>query len=55
MIIATFITILLVFVVIGAFLAPLVWIANVVFCIIAGLKANQGEMYRYPVALRLIK
>ncbi len=30
-------------------------IAALVFCIIAGLKANEGEAYRYPITLRLIK
>ena len=30
-------------------------IANLVLCIIAGLKANNGESYRYPFALRLVK
>lgn len=37
------------------FLPTLVGIANLVFCIIAGIKANNGEAYRYPFALRLIK
>ncbi len=38
-----------------SFVAFLVWIANVVLCILAGLKANEGVTYRYPFALRLIK
>ncbi len=37
------------------FLPPLVGIANLVFCILGGIKANNGESYRYPFALRLIK
>ncbi len=37
------------------FLPTLVGIANLVFCIIGGIKANNGEAYRYPFALRLIK
>ncbi len=37
------------------FLPTLVWIANLVFCIIAAIKANNGEAYRYPATLRLIK
>ncbi len=45
----------LVVILIGGLLAPLVWIANVIFCIIAGMAANKGESYRYPLALRLIK
>lgn len=30
-------------------------IANLVLCIVAGVKASSGEKYRYPFALRLIK
>jgi uncharacterized protein len=41
--------------VIGVFLFPLVGIALVVLAIMAGLKANAGEYYRYPATLRLIK
>jgi uncharacterized protein len=40
---------------IGLLLYPLIWIANVVFCIIAGMAANRGERYRYPFTLRLVK
>lgn len=42
------------FLLIGFLLYPVLLIANIVFCILAGLKANQGIAYRYPVALRLI-
>ncbi|WP_166207874.1 DUF4870 domain-containing protein [Cognatiluteimonas telluris] len=42
-------------IIIGGLLMPLVWILNLVFCIIAGIKANEGVSYRYPFALRLIK
>ncbi|WP_111718910.1 DUF4870 domain-containing protein [Homoserinimonas sp. OAct 916] len=33
----------------------LLYIANVVFSIMGGVKVNQGGAYRYPVSLRLIK
>lgn len=46
---------ILAFVLIGLLLMPLIGIANLVLCIIAGMKANNGEAYRYPFALRLIK
>jgi hypothetical protein len=37
------------------FFAPaLVWIANLVFVIMAGIAANKGENYRYPFAIRMI-
>jgi uncharacterized protein len=28
---------------------------SIVFAIMAGIAANRGERYRYPVTLRLIK
>lgn len=40
---------------IGFLLYPVIWIGNLVFCILAGIKANEGVAYRYPFALRLIK
>lgn len=42
-------------IVIGALLAPLVWVFDLIFCIVAGVKANEGVAYRYPFTLRLIK
>lgn len=33
----------------------LLWIGSIVMFVIAGLKANAGEAYRYPFAWRLIK
>lgn len=49
------VSMLLTTIVIGAILLPLVWIANLVFCILAGMAANKGERYRYPVNIRLVK
>src|SRR3546814_3919631 len=34
---------------IGALLMPLVWILNIVFCIVAGLKSKEGEIGRAHV------
>jgi uncharacterized protein len=31
------------------------WIVGVVFAVIAGLKANQGQLYRYPIQVQLVK
>ena len=45
----------LTFVLIGLLLIPVVFIAWAVFAIIAGIKANEGETYRYPFTLRLVK
>ena len=46
---------LLSFACIGFILMPAVGIADVVFCIIASIKANSGQAYRYPVSIRFIK
>lgn len=45
----------LTFVLIGALLIPLLWIANLVFCILAALATSKGEHYKYPFAIRLLK
>lgn len=37
------------------FLGLIVFVANIVFIIIAGLQAKQGIEYRYPFNLRLLK
>ncbi|HRE04379.1 MAG TPA: DUF4870 domain-containing protein [Opitutaceae bacterium] len=52
---AAIVSFVLMFVVIGIFLLAAVGIANLVFIIIATLRANQGELYKYPFNLRLIK
>jgi uncharacterized protein len=40
---------------IGFLLLPAILIAGLVFVIIATLKANKGESYRYPLTIRFIK
>jgi hypothetical protein len=40
---------------IGPFLGAAVGIVDLIFCIIATVKANGGEAYRYPVSIRIIK
>ncbi len=53
--IASIVSGLLCFACIGFVLLPLVGIADIVFCIIATVKANSGIAYRYPVSIRFIK
>ena len=53
--IAWFIAIVLSFVGIGFLLYPVIWIGNLIFCILGGMKANEGVAYRDPFAIRLIK
>lgn len=45
----------LTFILIGALLMPLLWIANLVFCILAAVATSKGEHYKYPFAIRLLK
>ena len=52
--IAYFISGILVWLLIGFLLIPLIWLLNVVFCIIAAISSSKGETYRYPFCLRLI-
>ena len=51
----TFVSILLAFVLIGIPLLVAIGIGNLVLIVIASIKANNGEAYRYPLTLRLIK
>ncbi len=45
----------LAFFLIGLFLLPFALLMAIVFPIIGAIKANDGEHYRYPFAIRLIK
>ncbi|HAF00983.1 MAG TPA: DUF4870 domain-containing protein [Methylophilaceae bacterium] len=54
MLIAQFIAGVLIAILIGFILIGLVWVFNVVFCIIAAISTSKGETYRYPLCLRLI-
>jgi len=45
----------LIFACIGAFLLPAVYVLDLVFLLIAAVKANNGHHYRYPLTIRFIK
>lgn len=47
--------VVLTIILIGAILIFLVWLAAIIFGIMAAIAANKGEAYRYPFAIRLIK
>jgi len=51
---AQFVAGILVWLLIGFLLVPIIWLANIVFCIIAAISTSKGETYRYPLTLRLI-
>lgn len=44
-----------IFVLIGIVLLPLVFVFSIIYTIIAGLKANEGEDFKYPLTIRFIK
>ena len=44
-----------IFVFIGIALLPGLLVLNLVLVIMAGVKASQGEAYRYPLSIRFIK
>jgi len=45
---------ILVWILIGFLLLPIIWLVNIVLCIIAAISTSRGEIYRYPICLRLI-
>jgi uncharacterized Tic20 family protein len=51
---AQFIAYVLVFILVGFLLLGLIWVFNIIFCIIAAISSSKGEYYRYPFTLRLI-
>ncbi|MFW6060673.1 MAG: DUF4870 domain-containing protein [Phycisphaeraceae bacterium] len=42
------------FLIVPLLLIPVIGIADLVFIIIAAMKANEGTAYRYPLTIRLI-
>ncbi len=50
-----FVSALLIFVVIGFFTIFVVGVLFIIFTIIAAIKAGQGEIYKYPLTIKIIK
>lgn len=44
----------LAFLLVGFLLLPLIYLANLLLCLVAAVKVSKGEEYRYPLSLRLI-
>ena len=55
MLLAAFVSLVLVLVLVGIVLLVIVGIMMTVFPIIAAIKVSDGEHYRYPLAIRFIK
>jgi uncharacterized protein len=52
--ILTVVSVILIFVVIGIFMLIAVGIAYVILVIMGTVAASRGELYRYPISLRLV-
>ena len=50
-----FVSVILCLVVIGFVLIGIILVANIILVVIASVKANKGEAYRYPFTIRFIK
>lgn len=51
---AYFVAWILVWILIGFAFLGIIWLANIVLCIVAAISTSKGETYRYPLTLRLI-
>jgi hypothetical protein len=49
------ISFVLMLVLVGVFLMIAVYVASLILCIIAAVKASSDILYRYPLSIRLIK
>lgn len=45
---------ILIWIGIGLLIGLIVWVVNIVFSIIAAVKANQGQPYVYPIAIKFV-
>ena len=46
---------ILIFFIVGLFIIPALMILNIVYTIIAAIKASKGTSYTYPLSIRFIK
>jgi uncharacterized Tic20 family protein len=51
---AQFIALVLAWILIGFVFMFIIWVVNIVLCIIAAISTSKGEAYCYPFTLRLI-
>lgn len=50
-----FVSFILMFVLIGFLTGAVVWLLAIIFPIIGAVKANNGEMYNYPLTIKFLK
>ncbi|MFT3845629.1 MAG: DUF4870 domain-containing protein [Lacibacter sp.] len=51
----SFVSIILIFILVGIFLLIAIGIGALIFCVIASVKAADDVVYRYPLTIRLIR
>ncbi len=44
----------LAWILVGLLFFPIIWVGNLVLCLMAAINVSKGENYQYPLALRLI-
>lgn len=49
------VSIILIFFLVGIILLPVVALIGIIFPIIGGIKANNGELWSYPLAIKFLK
>jgi len=54
LLIAWVVSYILIFILIGFLLMGIIWLGNIILCILAAVATSKGETYRYPFTLRLI-
>lgn len=54
LVIGSLIAFVLSFILIGVLLYPVLYILNIIFCILGAVAASKGQAYRYPFAIRLV-
>lgn len=45
---------ILTFLIIGIFILIAAYVLNIIFCIVAAVKANRGEWYTYPLTIKFV-
>lgn len=45
---------ILLIVLVGFFVLIAAYVLNIVFCIVAAVRANQGDWYQYPMSIRFV-
>lgn len=55
LVIAYTVGVILTFVIVGIFVLIAAYILNIVFCIVAAVKANQGQWYTYPLSIPFVR